>query len=276
MSIRFLIAGLALVLGCSKSASEPAPAPPRIPEGSVAGGLVAVAAGTFTMGCYAAVDTSCNADEKPAHAVTLRAFSLDRLETTQQEYQECMTEGACTAPTKEFDPTGHASYPVAWVTWDQAHAYCAWRGKRLPTEAEWEWAARGTDGRLYPWGNQAPTCTLASFSASAAKDNSSPPGACRSTSDAVKTDVVGSHPNAPSAGGALDMGGNLWEWVSDFYDPAYYAVSPSDNPQGPATAAQHAKRGGSWQDSPDRLRASRRWTHPQNSGAEDIGIRCVK
>lgn len=237
--------------------------------------MVDVPAGAFTMGC-SAVDTSCNDDEKPAHPVTLHAFSLDRLETTQREYQECMGAGACTSPTKEFDPAGHAGYPVAWVTWDQANAYCAWRGKRLATEAEWEWAARGSDGRLYPWGNDAPSCTVASFSSSAAKDSANPSGACRATGDGVKTDVVGSHPSAPSAAGLLDMGGNLWEWVSDFYDPAYYASSPVADPRGPATAAQHAKRGGSWQDSADRLRASRRWTHPQRSGAEDIGIRCAK
>jgi formylglycine-generating enzyme required for sulfatase activity len=269
-SNRMLLASL-VIAGCSKIATEP---PTGASDAAV--GMVDVPAGVFTMGCNAAVDASCNDDEKPAHRVTLHAFSLDHLETTQREYRECMSAGACTSPTKEFDPTGHAGYPVAWVTWDQANGYCAWRGKRLATEAEWEWAARGSDGRLYPWGNDAPSCALASFSSSAAKDSANPPGACRATSDAVKTDVVGSHPSAPSAAGLLDMGGNLWEWVSDFYDPAYYATSPSADPRGPATAPQHAKRGGSWQDSADRLRASRRWTHPQGSGAEDIGIRCAK
>ncbi len=280
--IALALAVAAAAAGCSSSSAKAAPgANPDASTtdggtASLAGGLVGVPAGTFMMGCNAAIDTSCNDDEKPAHTVSVHAFSLDKLETTQREYRACMDAGSCSAPTKEFDPDGHADYPVAWVTWDQARAYCAWRGKRLPTEAEWEWAARGTDGRLYPWGSEPPTCALASFSATAAPNSADPAGACRSTSDTLKTDLVGSHAGAPAASGALDMGGNLWEWMSDFYDPAYYATSPAQDPQGPASAPQHAKRGGSWQDARDRLRASRRWTHPMGSGAEDIGIRCAK
>ncbi len=277
----FAIFGALGVVACTSSSPKTGESPPAdaAADGAaplLGGGLLVVPAGAFTMGCNVAIDVACNDDEKPAHTVNVHAFALDTLETTQREYQECVAAGACVAPSRDFDPSGHARYPVAWVDWDQAHAYCAWRGKRLPTEAEWEWAARGTDGRLYPWGNASPTCTLASFSATAAANSANAAGACRATSDAVKTDVVGSHPTAPSAAGALDMGGNLWEWVNDFYDAAYYASSPTDDPQGPATAPQHAKRGGSWQDSPDRLRASRRWTHPMGSGAEDIGIRCAK
>jgi formylglycine-generating enzyme len=258
------------------SAVPPDAAPVDAAAEIVAGGLVAVPAGTFMMGCNEAVDTRCNDDEKPAHAVTISAFSLDKLETTEREYDECVRAGGCAAPTANADPVGHADYPVSFVTWEDATAYCAWRGKRLPTEAEWEWAARGADGRLYPWGNEPPTCARASFSSTAAPNSADPAGACRSTTDAVKVDLAGSHPGAPSATGALDMGGNLWEWVSDFYDAAYYATSPAVDPKGPPSAPQHAKRGGSWQDAPDRLRSSRRWTHPNGSGAEDIGFRCAK
>jgi formylglycine-generating enzyme required for sulfatase activity len=249
------LAFAATLIACAGTVHAPPPSP--MP-------MVDVPAGTFTMGCNDAIDTRCNDDERPAHVVTLRAFSIDKYKVSQAQYAACIAAGACGAPLDQFDPQRHGDYPVNFVTWDEARAYCAWAGKRLPTEAEREYASRGTDGRLYPWGNASATCALATFTP--------PEGAC---SPSYVTTLSTSHPGSASPFGAEDMAGNLWEWVSDWYAPDFYASSPGENPQGPATGTAHAKRGGSHQGPADWLRTSRRWFHGSDS-ADDIGFRCAK
>jgi formylglycine-generating enzyme required for sulfatase activity len=224
-------------------------------------GMASVPAGTFTMGCTDPAPFVCPADELPTHPVTISAFSLGITGVTQASYKACMDAGACAAPSDLFDPAGHADHPVSNVPWSAAVAYCAWRGQRLPTEAEREYAARGTDGRLYPWGNDPPDCTRAN--STGCNDGGTQP--------------VATHPAGIGPFGHLDLAGNLWEWTADWYDPNYYSVSPSTNPMGPASSptGERAKRGGSWHD--DRTRSADRWHHPMDmTGANDIGFRCAK
>ena len=201
----------------------PAPAP-------IDAVMVTVPAGDFTMG-------SNDDDSKPAHQVYLNAFSIDKYEVTNAQYKQCVDAGKCSPPAKSESRTRnwyygvpkYNNYPVIYVSWDDAKRYCAWAGKRLPTEAEWEKAARGTDGRIYPWGN----------SFDARKLNSSEGGKGDTT-------AVGSYPDGASPYGALDMAGNVSEWVADRYDENYYANSPRNNPPGPSSGLGHVQRGGDW------------------------------
>jgi serine/threonine-protein kinase len=129
-----------------------------------------------------------------------------------------------------YGDAAYDNYPVININWDQANAFCVWAGKRLPTEAEWEKAARGSsDTRKYPWGDAAPDSTLVNYN-----DN------------VGDTTAVGSYPAGASPYGVMDMAGNVWEWVNDWWQEDYYSVSPSSNPQGPATGYGRVLRGGSW------------------------------
>ena len=217
--------------------------PPEItPQGAT---MVLIPAGAFQMGC----DTnnsaeSCTAsyqdDEKPLHTVTLDAYYIDKYEVTNALYQACVEAGGCTPPSITSSSTRSsyygnpefADYPVIYVSWEQARKYCAWRGARLPTEAQWEKAARGDqDTRMYPWGNQFPSCSLVNRSI------------CHGD-----TEKVGNYPSGASPYGVMDMAGNVWEWVNDWYDSGYYNNSPSNDPPGPETGQYRVLRGGAWQD----------------------------
>jgi formylglycine-generating enzyme required for sulfatase activity len=229
---------------------------------------VFVPAGAFTMG-----NDQGAKDERPAHTVTLNAFWIDRTEITNDMYAVCVRAAACPPPQQTrsishssyFGNTAFANFPVLFVSWTQAQGYCAWAGRRLPTEAEWEKAARGTDGRLYPWGNQAPDPARLNFGPSGVGD----------------TVAVGSFPSNASPYGALDMAGNAWEWVADFYSPTYYAVSPAANPPGPdKTGCQggdcRVLRGGAWDSSAQDVTVASRLFYGVNDSRDGFTIRCAQ
>ena len=221
--------------------------------------MLEVRAGGFGMGCDLTRDNTCRGDELPFHPITLDEFSIDRLEVTQGAYSKCVAAGSCRPPTQNYDPAAHAAYPVRDVSWELAHAYCQWAGKRLPTEAEWEKAARGTRGQKYPWGDQAADCTRANY-------------------HVCMKGVIpsGMLSDGASPYGALDMGGNVWEWVSDWYQANYYLSSPGANPAGPASGTMHVARGGGFQNDDWPLRASARVVGVPNTAYDQIGFRCAR
>lgn len=176
-------------------------------------------------------------NELPFHTVELDAYWIDQTEVTNSMYALCVQAGACQPPghtnsdtrTSYYDNPEHKDFPVIYTSWFDAEDYCTWAGRRLPSEAEWEKAARGTTEQVYPWGDMPADETLLSFNI---------PG--------NDTNAVGKLPLAASPFGALDMAGNVWEWVSDWYQSDYYAQSPINNPQGPPSGDYRVIRGGSF------------------------------
>ncbi len=223
-------------------------------------GAVYVPGGTFVMG---SPEGEGAPDEHPSRQVTLGAYCVDRTEATIDAYTACVTAGAC-SPARGTQTQGDV--PASGVDWEQAVSYCRFQGGRLPTEAEWELAARGTDGRRFPWGNEAPAgCDRADWT---------PDGTAQSC-HGVGPSSVGSHPSNASPYGALDMAGNVWEWTADWYAPAYPAGVARD-PAGPAEGSARVTRGGGWNnDQVDRMRAT--WREGQHPAFHDYdqGVRCA-
>jgi formylglycine-generating enzyme required for sulfatase activity len=224
--------------------------------------MVFIPAGECVMG-----SENGDSDEKPRHTVYLDAFYIDRYPVTNAEYKKFVEATKHRPPSHWQDgkiPPGKETHPVVNVSWDDAAAYAAWAGKRLPTEAEWEKAAGWDDlkkeQRVYPWGDRFDS----------AKCNSKESGIGGTT-------PVGKYsPQGDSFYGVADMAGNVWEWCADWYDEGYYKKSPKENPQGPASGSSRALRGGSWNDSDDSLRASNRGRYTPDDVDDDIGFRCAR
>ena len=228
--------------------------------------MVYVPEGDFSMG-----SENGRLDELPVHTIYLDAFWIDRTEVTNRMYALCVAKGACQRPSDvpgfpNYNSPGVDNYPVIGVDWEKAEAYCQWAERRLPTEAEWEKAARGTDGRTYPWGNAFPTCQLANLWSLGFE-----------TPHCVgETTVVGSYPAGASPYGALDMAGNAWEWVNDWYSPTYYIHSPGSNPTGPASGTYHVLRGVSWGNNVEVAHSAYRFGGPPSEGPYIPGFRCAR
>jgi len=223
------------------------------------GEMVTIPAGEFWMGCNDAVDEQCDYDERPFHRVYLDGYEIDRTEVTMSAYALCVDAGVCRSPVHPlaFTPVASPEHPVVSLDWSDAAAYCRWVGKRLPTEAEWEKAARGTDGRRYPWGNELATCDLAVMYAghglAACDEVVSFLDAARETKPVCSKSPAGDSPY-----GLCDMAGNVGEMVSDWYGKCYYESSPRSNPQGPSSGEFGVVRGGTSYDDAFALRVSYR------------------
>ena len=265
--------------------------------------LVYVPEGDFDMGSNKEDDSAAYVDEIPRHSVWLDAYWIDRTEVTRGQFNRCVRTGACAFPLEKwealYDPD-KAEYPVIEVTWDQAKAYCAWAGRRLPTEAEWEKAARGTDRRRYPWGNETPDGSRLNFCD--VNCAATPEWKIEDANDGYGGHApVGSYPAGASPYGALDMLGNVEEWVLDWYAADYYEISPERNPPGPEEPGGYpyianrgrVVRGNSYLGStvsftpvaPDGsvspygpvslLRVTSRWLQGAEFPSPTIGFRCV-
>jgi formylglycine-generating enzyme required for sulfatase activity len=292
--VRLLCLLPALLLATPALAADPAPvalpaaevAPQSTPAIRVGTGkkgrdpvaMVTVAAGPFLMGCNEAVDSECLDDERPGHTVVVKAFKIDRTEVTVRQFARCVAAGACSSagltmpfyggkdqPERaaycNWQQKGREQHPINCVSWQQATAYCAWVGKRLPTEAEWEKAARGTDGRKYPWGNTGyasagKVANVADASAHRQLPDLSTAGGY--DDGYVGTAPVGSMPKGAAPSGALDMIGNVWEWTADSRDGG------------------RVVRGSSWTFDPRLARVSLRGHSDPAVRAADGGFRCAR
>jgi formylglycine-generating enzyme required for sulfatase activity len=210
------------------------------------------------------------ADETPAHRVWVSAFGMDRTEVTNEAWRGCVTANACPPPrlSEGDERVARPDHPVAGISWAEAGAFCALRGGRLPTEAEWERAARGDDRRRrFPWGRYH-------------NDRLSNHGRGEHEPDGVDghryAAPVGSYPDGASPYGILDLAGNVWEWTADAYEPEWYArLEVRVDPRGPPPSGLRVARGGSWRWAAVYLRSTQRMPFPEGDSQPDVGVRCA-
>ena len=244
------------LVGCNADTLE------RPEDGMV---MVYAPAGEFEMGNADGAD-----DAQPVHTVALDGFWIDSTEVTYAQYQHCEEAGDCERPAAvtayadwdHYDNGNYGEHPIWKVDWQHAVTYCAWAEGRLPTEAEWEYVARGPEGYTYPWGDDEPDCDKANFRAGA--------GFCVADSS-----PVGSHPAGASWCGAQDMAGNVSEWVADWYAADYYATPLSTDPAGPSSGSQRVVRGGGETTRKVGIRGYTRQSLPFDVQGPATGFRCA-
>jgi formylglycine-generating enzyme required for sulfatase activity len=243
--------------------TETAPSPTPVPEPQAGtplrwydgGFLVYVPSGIFPMGA--------DGQDNPEHQVYLSGFWIYRTKVTNGMYSRCVDAGKCTPPGPDAllpdytDPVVK-DLPVVGVTWEQSNQYCRWISGHLPTEAEWEKAARGPDGNPYPWGVGQPSCSLANLAGCVGRSSN-----------------VLDYPAGVSPYLAFDFSGNVFEWVADWYAAGYYAESPTENPAGPSSGNVRAVRGSSFASQAEQMRPSLRYSYDPQKFRADLGFRCV-
>ncbi|MBI5529243.1 MAG: formylglycine-generating enzyme family protein [Deltaproteobacteria bacterium] len=248
--------------------SKPTPQCGPSPTGK-GGPMCLVLAGPFMMGCNTAVDTECERNETPFHKVDVPAYRIDKYEVPTAEYKQCVTAGRCTDASMEnppiygcnYDVPGKEKHPINCVNWEQAKAFCVWVGKRLPTEAEWEKAARGMDGRKYSWGDTSLDCDHAVWNST--------------TCGKLGTAPIGSKPLGTSPFGALDMIGNVTELVEDGYHRTYIGAPSDGSAWGTDISSFSVSRGGAWGATSMALRSSHRHYGDRKYRDAYIGFRCA-
>ncbi len=299
---RILLLSLLAAAGCpaSRPAKPVAPPPTALPPATVKllpgdsrddATMAQIAAGPFLRGSPPGQGEE---DERPQRVITLAAYAIDRYPVTVAQYRRCVAAKACGVPDSEkgcnwggappapaaagsgedaapapapaSKPVSREDHPVNCVSWSQAQSYCAWVGKRLPTEAEWEKAARGSDGRFFPWGNEDPTCERANYALG--EEKYCIPGG--------GTASARSYERSASPFGVVQMAGNVYNWVSDWHDREYYAVSPEQNPTGAAVGKYRVVRGGSWFSRAADLRLTMRGLIPPQASFNYVGFRCAR
>jgi formylglycine-generating enzyme required for sulfatase activity len=228
--------------------------------------MVLITAGPFVMG-----NDAGDPDEKPAHTVYLDEYYIDKFEVTNGRYSFCVGSGVCKRPSntnnkpvENYYSENYSSYPVVNISWEMAKTYCEWRGARLPTEAEWEKAARGgLEGQLYPWGNENPVCDAGARNGAQFKN-------CQDDLP-IRVGLFAANDYQ-----LYDMAGNVWEWVGDWYQADYYSQVASNisNPQGPSSGERRVVRGGSWADA--NITLANRGSAPLETQDHAIGFRCVR
>jgi iron(II)-dependent oxidoreductase len=240
--------------------------------------MALIPAGPFLIGSNRQVDRNSYPAEFPQRSIHLDAFEIDKYEVTMVQYlRYVLAKGL--EPLVDWKWGGvfqetMANHPVMHVSWHDADAYCKWAGKRLPTEAEWEKAARGEDGRIYPWGNQMAGLSRANFG----RTGLSGPVRDRPERLLLYPPIVSvnKYENAVSPYGVFNLAGNVAEWVADWYDPTYYQHGPDRNPKGPDQATSKAFRGGGWVDSTPSVRAAQRNGTAPTEKMNWLGFRCAR
>jgi iron(II)-dependent oxidoreductase len=241
--------------------------------------MVNIPAGFFLMGSNKKVDRNAYQPEFPQRKVYLDAYEIDKFEVTTVQYLKFVL-ATNRNPLIDWQYDGGnfqetmASHPVMHVSWFDADAYCKWAGKRLPTSAEWEKAARGEDGRIYPWGNEPAGLSRANFG----RTGLSGPVRDRPERLLLYPPIISvdKYENAVSPYGVFQMVGNVAEWTADWYDPNYYKSAPDRNPQGPEKGSQRAFRGGGWIDSTPSVRPAQRNGTDPNTKMNWLGFRCAR
>ena len=233
--------------------------------------MVLIPAGPFPMGSQDGLP-----NERPEHTVMLDAYYIDRYEVTLSLYRKFLEAGKHNSPPTWDDEAAMTvgDRPAIGMRWDSAAAYCQWAGKRLPTEAEWEKAARGTDGHRYPWGDMQPFVDMANYNRGMWVSEAITLVAVTSGLEGMSV-RYGLKEGGRSPFGISHMAGNAAEWVADWYERDYYLKSPGKNPPGPATGKKRVLRGGSWMDLPAALRVTARFSAETDFEDRTIGFRCA-